>query len=645
MSDWFKSIPVALDLMAFTAKFQQEVMARQIRFYRGRHQQIRTVIEKLRADNSDLKRANETLAEENHHLKQQLRYQEPASEIGSEPSYVTNQNGKRLMGVSTYQYDYPSNRPRTGSSPLNASKTPTRLSIPTKQRISEPTQSNEITRQAIPLAVSQRIVNQSNARPMSRQIGKFAYNPPETSHAPTTSLSHLQMAPKLIRPTQSTQGTQSHDLRTSSQTQINDHRNTGLQHTTVQQNRPRNMGPPPVPQARLGTPAVTATGGSRPNNISNRRFVLPQQNQRSQPQPSTSNGPQRFFPKVGQSSSASGSWFNATTSDSGRRPDFMSYRDPYADPYYGGASQYPTNQAASSYSHNQYSDNNLDFNPYSRPSHPTYDQSGYGIGGHEGYTDEPAYPPQRQPTQRSGSGTLHQKKEGYQPGADFATVPPMKKTASTMRQYRYDHQGALWTKGGRGRCIGRFCCCTIMTVLFLLVSIVLALALWVRPPGIIIGQVAPVARGGSIIQTSSNEGDLSLSIHLALNITVDNPNYFSVNFKEIKAELFYPIDNTPIGGGTSTNVVFPANSQTNWTFPFDVQYETANDPGGKVLSDLLNKCGANKQNLDIDYTITPALRILFVTISPAVSNSFNFPCPIDANQIPALGGLGSSGGS
>lgn len=31
-------------------------MARQIRFYRSRHQQIRTVMEKLRSENSELKR-------------------------------------------------------------------------------------------------------------------------------------------------------------------------------------------------------------------------------------------------------------------------------------------------------------------------------------------------------------------------------------------------------------------------------------------------------------------------------------------------------------------------------------------------------------------------------------------------------------
>lgn len=324
----------------------------------------------------------------------------------------------------------------------------------------------------------------------------------------------------------------------------------------------------------------------------------------------------------------------------------MSYRDPYASPYNGAASRYPTNQAGSAYPQNQYTDNNFEFNPYDRPSYPTYDQSGYGVGGHEVYTDDPTYPPQRQPTrltQRSGSGTLHQKKESYQPGAGFSAVPPMKKTATALRQYRYDHQGALWTKGGRGRCIGRFCCCTIMTVLFLIVSIVLALALWVRPPGIIIGQVAPAPQGGSTITTNSDGNGLSLSVHLALNITVDNPNYFSVNFKEIKAELFYPINNTPIGGGTSTNVVFPANSQTNWTFPFDIQYKSSADPRSLVLSDLASKCGANKQNLNIDYTITPALRILFVTISPAVSNTFNFPCPISPDQLPNLSSLGAGG--
>ena len=65
----------------------------------------------------------------------------------------------------------------------------------------------------------------------------------------------------------------------------------------------------------------------------------------------------------------------------------------------------------------------------------------------------------------------------------------------------------------------------------------------------------------------------------------------------------------PIGGGTSTNVVFPVNSQTNWTFPFDTQYKMLIDTQSRVISDLLTKCGANPQNVIIDFTIMVSFRL------------------------------------
>lgn len=46
-----------------------------------------------------------------------------------------------------------------------------------------------------------------------------------------------------------------------------------------------------------------------------------------------------------------------------------------------------------------------------------------------------------------------------------------------MRKWRYDHQGNLWSAGSRGRCIGRFFCCTVMIFVFVLLSIILSLAL------------------------------------------------------------------------------------------------------------------------------------------------------------------------
>lgn len=304
------------------SEFQQEVMARQIRFYRARHQQIRAVIEKLRSENSELKRTNEELAQENNQLKQQFGYQDSFSEGGQESSYTFNQNGKRPMGVPVYQHEYPSNRPRTGSSPHHGSTTPTRLTLPVNPRTSKLTHQNEgQAHPPVPQPLHGTIRN--NTRPMSRQIGKFAYIPPDTSHTPSTSLSHAQMAPKLIRPSQLNRAGRNDSVTTNAQPQVVQQRTQASQHTAAQQGQPRNMGPPPVPQARVGTPAVTA-GIPRQSNTLSRRFVPLQHSQR--PQPSTSHGSQRFFPGASQSSSvASGSWSKSTTSDSAGRSAGASY--------------------------------------------------------------------------------------------------------------------------------------------------------------------------------------------------------------------------------------------------------------------------------------------------------------------------------
>ncbi|KAG6868712.1 hypothetical protein C0993_011650 [Termitomyces sp. T159_Od127] len=124
---------------------------------------------------------------------------------------------------------------------------------------------------------------------------------------------------------------------------------------------------------------------------------------------------------------------------------------------------------------------------------------------------------------------------------------------------------------------------------------------------------------------------------------VNNPNYFAVNFKEVKADIFYPINNTKVGEGDSKSVVFKANQLTNWTFPFTITYKSADDPQGRILSDLALKCGVNgpKTNVEVKYSITLAIRILIITISPVIENNFNFPCPIDASDLkPLLAGFG-----
>lgn len=309
----------------------------------------------------------------------------------------------------------------------------------------------------------------------------------------------------------------------------------------------------------------------------------------------------------------------------------MAYRDPYAE------------QPGYAQHESRYSESAPDFNPYVPTPQQPY---GQGIGpSYEtyGYRDDEQYdrqyPPARSQSQRAYPGATNGSLEpsgSKETNVEGGFVPQEKRTARALRNYRYVHQGALWTKGGGIRCFGRFCCCTIMIGLLLFASILLALALWIRPPNITIGNVQTVSQGGTAIQLIEN----GIQINLGVNISVNNPNYFAVNFKQIKAELFYPISGSApqIGEGISNDVVFHANELTNWTFPFSINYKTTSDPNGLILTDLSSKCGVTgvKTNLNVNYKITLGLRILFITVSPVVSNTFNFPCPISASDLEPL---------
>lgn len=107
--------------------------------------------------------------------------------------------------------------------------------------------------------------------------------------------------------------------------------------------------------------------------------------------------------------------------------------------------------------------------------------------------------------------------------------------------------------------------------------------------------------------------------------SVNNPNYFSVDLSEIKAEvrrfmytsympddmlsqLFYPLNNTPIGGGEMNKIDFRSHTQTNFTFPMALQYNISADPGFNILIDLAKKCGivpgTSASDVTVNYKIT-----------------------------------------
>ncbi|KAI0721124.1 hypothetical protein C8T65DRAFT_632280 [Cerioporus squamosus] len=273
----------------------------------------------------------------------------------------------------------------------------------------------------------------------------------------------------------------------------------------------------------------------------------------------------------------------------------MSYHDPYA---------------SGQYAQHQYQD--APFNPYEvqqQQANRGYDQGGYG-GGYE-YADQD---PSGRTKERTGS-TFE----------DDDTVPPPlgEKTPGNIRRWRKDYQGNLWTKGSRASCFGRFFCCTIMIFVFFLISIVLSLALWLRPPNIIIGQPTPDL-------STFNVNGTSFSIALPVDISVNNPNYFTVILSSLDASVVYPINNTQVGSGHMTNIKFQDHTQTNFTFPVTIEYDAADDPNGAVITDLATKCGVNPSVAASDVSVTVkikvGLKIMLIPISTTINQSVNFGC-------------------
>ncbi|PIL23970.1 hypothetical protein GSI_13721 [Ganoderma sinense ZZ0214-1] len=280
----------------------------------------------------------------------------------------------------------------------------------------------------------------------------------------------------------------------------------------------------------------------------------------------------------------------------------MSYHDPYAH-----------NQ----YAQQQYQD--APFNPYEvqqQHAHGGY-TDGTGAQAYGGYDSRT-----KEETVRPASG-------GYD--NDDVTLQPMgEKTPRNMRQWRKDYQGNLWTKGSRASCCGRFFCCTLMIFLLLLISVVLTIALYLRPPNVIVG--SPTVDVNSFSINSS-----SVSIALPVDISVNNPNFFTVELYKLDAAVIYPINSTQVGSGHMTNIKFQDHTQTNFTFPVTIEYNAASDPNGAIITDLAKHCGidpsVSASDISVTVNIKIGVKIMLVPFTTSLSQQASFKCPISSNDI------------
>lgn len=255
--------------------------------------------------------------------------------------------------------------------------------------------------------------------------------------------------------------------------------------------------------------------------------------------------------------------------------------------------------------------------PYNGPSRQSYAQ----------YTED-------RPFDTYGGGG-----QGYSSDYLDEKLPPAPpRNTGMLGKWRKQDKGKVLMRGGGLRFFGRCLCCTIMFAFVLIVGIVFALAMFIKPPNLTVNryEVGNAGYNGS-----------ALTAQLNLSVTITNPSYFSIGLRDFEAQAFWPGVDTELGSSELDDIDFGSNSKTTFPVPIEFAYSPSLNSSSEILSDIIDKCGltsgSTKGDLTVDYTINLGVRILGVTVHPKISKSASFECPFDLSDITSL--AGSSGSS
>ncbi|GAA5989393.1 hypothetical protein JCM10908_001289 [Rhodotorula pacifica] len=282
---------------------------------------------------------------------------------------------------------------------------------------------------------------------------------------------------------------------------------------------------------------------------------------------------------------------------------------------------------------------------YSAGDYVSPDRDGRGIPGGRQNTYPPAANSDPDLLDKEGAFAYEKPAIGAVPvtrgsiAAQLAAEGQIKKKEG-LRIFRKDeHAGAL-TRGGRARCCGRVFCCSVMLIVLILVGIVAAFFLWVKPPYVSFRGIRPPTSGNEVsVQTGG------FLINVTLDINVINPNFFGAHFSRVDATAYYPTKpSEAVGGGTLTNFDIKKHSNSTINFPFTINYTTSYDSDRSVLQDIASRCGflgGTATQLKVNYKVKTEVRVIAVSIGPSFSSSASFDCPLTESDI--TGFLGSSG--
>ncbi|KAI7849544.1 hypothetical protein BDC45DRAFT_520212 [Circinella umbellata] len=259
--------------------------------------------------------------------------------------------------------------------------------------------------------------------------------------------------------------------------------------------------------------------------------------------------------------------------------------------------------------------------------------------------NRPAYPPTPfdEKQQRLSDDEYYSGGKGGSEGAMLGWQNNPRGSMSDMKltgHYDSDDEdmGPLPQERKRRSCMDKLCCgcCTcfprwlryICCILFLII-VALAIAIGIIAATFKMPDVQFNGLGG---EPEASLSGSTVMMNFTLDISVDNSNGITFTFEKILAEAFYPNHrDASIGGGELENVQINKNAVTNISFPFNIKVDPSDSGNQAIVTDLMAKCGltgGQSQQLTIDYDVTPTIRIAGIPISPKISNSANFDCPV-----------------
>lgn len=126
------------------------------------------------------------------------------------------------------------------------------------------------------------------------------------------------------------------------------------------------------------------------------------------------------------------------------------------------------------------------------------------------------------------------------------------------------------------------------------------------------------------------------SFCLCFHLTKNSIHHSHTHLKKIMKAYYPEAGPEPVGGGLMDHQYVPRYSDFNFTYPFAIKYNAVQDTDRTLLHLLVQKCGltgGQPQQLTINYVINLAVKVLFVTVHPTITDSTSFVCPVQSVSI------------